>query len=227
MALILSIDTSTEVGSAALHEGDSLKIYHENFIEKSHSEFLVKTIKDILTEAEISADELDAVAVSKGPGSYTGLRIGVSIAKGICYGSNVKLISVETLTAMALEVGSLNILEGCFCPMIDARRMEVYCQVFDKQLRPKGEVESKIIEEDSFREYLDEQKMYFFGNGSGKCKGVLKSKNSSFVDGIYPKAKYIGQLALKKYNTGSFENLAYFEPYYLKEFMTKKPSKKI
>lgn len=226
MSVVLSIESSTKVGSIALHVDGQLLIYHESFIEKSHSEHLAKTLSNVLVEASVAPREVDAVAVSKGPGSYTGLRIGVSIAKGFCYAHDIKLIAVDTLLSMAYEIREMGLTDSLYCPMIDARRMEVYCQVFDKDLVPVNEVEAVIMDKNSFQQLLQYNKIYFFGNGSEKCKGLLNHYGASFVDGIYPKAKNIGDLAVKKLSEGIVENLAYFEPYYLKEFMVKKPSGK-
>ncbi len=226
MSYLLSIETSTKVGSVAIHQNGKLLAYHENFVENSHSEHLPVTIREMLAERGIAFQQLDAVAISKGPGSYTGLRIGVSVAKGICFANDIPLIAVETLSSMAMEVVSLSCEHGLLCPMIDARRMEVYCQLFGENLSELSHVEAKIIDEKSFRELLNNNMIYFFGNGAQKCKDVLQHKNAGFIDGIYPKAKFIGELAIHKFEEKKFENLAYFEPYYLKEFIAKKPSGK-
>lgn len=226
MGLILSLETSTNVGSAALHQSGKLLLYHENQIEKSHSEHLATVINNLLQLADVKVNDLDAIAVSRGPGSYTGLRIGVSLAKGLCYAYDTKLIAVNTLQSMAKEVAG-HIYEDVFlCPMIDARRMEVYCQLFNSDLKEKSEVSAEIIEEDSFSENLKTNKVLFFGNGAQKCKEIIKAPNARFIEDIVPRARFIGELAQAKYEAGEFENLAYFEPYYLKEFLAKKPSGK-
>lgn len=226
MAAILSIETSTRVGSVALHVEGQLLLYHENFVEKSHSEGLVKNIGNLLDEARLKPADLDAVAVSKGPGSYTGLRIGISAAKGLCYGHNLKLISVDTLLSMAYEVNALGISDGYYCPMIDARRMEVYCGLFDRELACANGVQAVVVDQESFSEHLAAHRIYFFGNGAKKCRETLRHPNAVFISGVYPKAKNIGHLACSKLAGNDIENLAYFEPYYLKEFIAKKPSGK-
>lgn len=226
MAVILSVETSTKVGSVSLHVDEQLVLYHESFVEKSHSEHLVRSIGNILAEAGFVPRDVDAIAVSKGPGSYTGLRIGVSVAKGFCYAHDIKLISVDTLLAMVYEAHSSGVFKGLYCPMIDARRMEVYSRLYDQDLIEINEIEAVIVEKDTFRDILDGTNVFFFGNGSDKCREILRHDNAVFLNGIYPKAKYIGEIARLKYVNNEFENLAYFEPYYLKEFIAKKPSGK-
>lgn len=219
MSVILSIETSTHVGSVSLHVDEQLLSYHESFVEKSHSEHLIKSIGNILEEASLVPGDVDAVAVSKGPGSYTGLRIGVSVAKGFCYAHDIKLLAVDTLLAMAYEVCSFGVLKGLYCPMIDARRMEVYCRLYDQSLAEINDIEAVVVGNETFRGFLDGTKVFFFGNGSDKCREVLQHDNAVFLNGMYPKAKYIGEVARLKYVNNEFENLAYLEPYYLKEFM--------
>lgn len=225
---ILSIETSTHVGSVALHIDGELMAYHENHQQKSHSEYLAVAIDNMIKECNIRRDAIDVVAVAKGPGSYTGLRIGVSLAKGICFGTGAKLVSVGTLEVMTFQLQTLLPFRDktLLCPMIDARRMEVYCQLFDRKLNAINEIEAKIIDGHSFSEFLEEFEIYFFGNGASKCKEIIKSDNAVFLEDVYPSARYIGDIALDKIKIGKTENVAYFEPYYLKEFIAKKPSGK-
>ena len=226
MSLLLSIETSSEVGSIAIHKEGELIFYKENLREKSHSENIAQLIKSAYDELGLLISETEYVAISKGPGSYTGLRIGTSIAKGICYGSDASLISVGTLEAMAAEYLSDNPVKKVLCPMLDARRMEVYCQLFDSEMEPITPVEARVIDEHSFQEILKEGGVVFFGSGSTKCESIIKHSNASFDGGRYPKASFIGHIALSKIRAGEFEDVAYFEPFYLKEFIAKKPSKK-
>ena len=226
MALILSIETSTKVCSVALHRNGDLVALKEGFEANSHSETLLQFIQEVFEEAEIAKSELKAIAVSKGPGSYTGLRIGVSTAKGLAYGLDIPLISVDTLESLSLGgLENQNSEDGFYVPMIDARRMEVYCAVFDQQMNQILPTEAKIIEEDSFVEYLEKGKVYFFGDGAMKLKGTILHSNAVFVEGLYTSAKQMGKLAFARFQDKKFEDVAYYEPYYLKEFMTK-PSKK-
>lgn len=170
-------------------------------------------------------NELKAVAISKGPGSYTGLRIGTSTAKGICYSLDIPLISINTLQAMALTVAGLynNVL---LCPMIDARRMEVYYLITNNNLEEIEPTRSQVIDENAYKDLLSKHDVVFFGNGLDKCKAILsKHSRAIFVDSVYPTAKSVGKLASEKYKSGQFENLAYFEPFYLKEFLTTKAGK--
>ncbi len=232
MALILSIETSTMVCSVALHEHGELCALEERFEANSHSEVLMELIETVLATADKKQSDLSAIAVSKGPGSYTGLRIGVSIAKGLTFGLDIPLISVETLEALSLHIHEKITLQTpekdasfFVVPMIDARRMEVYCAVFDEKQEQKVKVEAKIIDEDSYHTFLEQKDVYFAGNGADKCKGTITHLNAVFLSDVYTSAKQIGMLAWKKFQIQEFEDVAYFEPYYLKEFMTK-PSKK-
>lgn len=236
MGLILNIETATNICSVALADDGELVLLKESEEEKSHSSLLSVFIEEILNASKISVSGLDAIAVSKGPGSYTGLRIGISAAKGLCYGSNVPLISVSTLQAMAsgiinsekiqkTESGELK--DVLFCPMIDARRMEVYTGIYDYACKKIEDTQAKIIEQSSFDKYLAEKKMIFFGTGSDKCKHLLKNKNAIFIDGFNTSAKYMARLAEDSYKKGRFENTAYFEPFYLKDFIATVPGNKL
>jgi tRNA threonylcarbamoyladenosine biosynthesis protein TsaB len=232
MSLILGIETATKMCSVAITKDGVLLSIREQSGDYSHSEKLNQFIAEVCEEAKVKLEELDAVAVSKGPGSYTGLRIGVSAAKGLCYGLDKPLIAVDTLKAMVVGVtGSLPIGEGwggaLFCPMIDARRMEVYTAIFDEKLNEVESVSAKIIDEHSFQELLQNNNIIFFGDGAEKCKQALgANKNAVFIDKVEPSAQYINQLALTKFKQGIFEDVAYFEPYYLKDFLATTPKKK-
>ncbi len=223
MAKILNIETSTRVCSVALSVNGKIVSIHESFTQNSHSELISLLSQKVVSEAGLKFTELDAVSVSKGPGSYTGLRIGVSTAKGYCYGLDIPLISVGTLAAMA--VGIKNRLDNndgstLICPMIDARRMEVYTALFSDELAEIEAVSAKIIDGESFNEYLSKQKLVFAGDGATKCKEVLNHQtNAIFIDDFHPSAKYLSEISEQKYKNQDFEDTAYFEPFYLKEFV--------
>lgn len=226
MALILSIDTSTKACSTALHLDGQLVASRDLLEDKSHSVRLLGLIDDVLEMAGFKMAEVDAFAVAKGPGSYTGLRIGVSTIKGLCYAMDKPMISVNTLDAMALEVIKEKEHKALYCPMIDARRMEVYCAVFDQNLTVVSDIEAKIIDETSFADFLDKGEVYFFGDGSGKCKEAFGNNSKAiFVNDIHPSAKWVGELAVAKFEQGQFEDVAYFEPFYLKDFVATTPKK--
>jgi tRNA threonylcarbamoyladenosine biosynthesis protein TsaB len=228
MSLILSIETATKVCSVALLEKDRIIASQELYVERSHSEFLAVMIQDLLKYTGKSADDLSAIAVSKGPGSYTGLRIGVSTAKGLCFGLDIPLIAVNSLLAMAHEVTGRTIGKFDLCPMLDARRMEVYCMITDHNLEIKQETEARIIDESSFADELKTTSIIFFGNGMNKCRGVLsRHENAYFIDDVHPRAASIGHLAFKKYQKKELENTETFEPFYLKDFIATVPKKLI
>ena len=186
-------------------------------------------IGEAMAEAGIGYNELSGVAVSRGPGSYTGLRIGVSAAKGICYGADIPLIALDTLLIMARGL-LRNIADNdglLLCPMIDARRMEVYTALYDTAGTRVKDITAEIIDNDSFKDYLDERKIIFFGDGSGKCRDTLKHPNAVFIEGIYPSACYMAQLSFKAFAEKKFEDTAYFEPFYLKDFLATTPKNKM
>ncbi|WMJ71561.1 tRNA (adenosine(37)-N6)-threonylcarbamoyltransferase complex dimerization subunit type 1 TsaB [Cytophagaceae bacterium ABcell3] len=219
MALILSLETSVKVCSVSIYSDNELLGVSEVFIEKSHSRVITLLVQDLLKGVNITLNEIDAVSVSHGPGSYTGLRIGVSTAKGLCYALDKPLISVNTLQGMAASVADSLYEDILICPMLDARRMEVYCAVYDGRLKEIQKTSAVVVDETSFRSLLENNKVLFCGNGAGKCKKLLgHAPNAYFLDNVYPSAKYTGRLANVKYMKGEFEDLAYFEPYYLKEF---------
>ena len=206
MPYILSLDTSTITCSVALHKNGNLIVCEEIYRDKSHSEYLALCIKNLLASIDFDMKDLDAVAISKGPGSYTGLRIGTATAKGLCYALDIPLISVNTLQSMAYEVSQFNVSQAHLCPMIDARRMEVYCLMMDAATKLLEPTQAKIIEEDSFQGYLLEHQVIFFGNGAAKCHGLLaQSKNALFIQGVNPSAKYVGALAWERFQAKQFE----------------------
>ncbi len=226
MSLILSIDTSTKVCSVALHQDGKLLAINELYTEKSHSGMLTTLCENVVKYAGFSLKALDAIAVAKGPGSYTGLRIGVSTAKGFCFALDKPLIAVNTLEAMAFQVKDFYDETHLLCPMIDARRMEVYCQVLDNQMNIISETEAKIIDELSFSELLDEKKVVFFGDGAAKCQAEITHENAVFLKiEIHPSAKTVGLLATKSFEKSLFENVVTFEPFYLKDFVGTQPKK--
>lgn len=223
MSIILSIETSTKVCSVALHQGSTLLAVSEILVEKSHSKIITVLIDQLLKSSNLDYSNLEAIAVSKGPGSYTGLRIGVSTAKGLCYGLNIPLIGVNTLDAMAYEVNQYNISKASVCPMLDARRMEVYCALYDADGTTILQTQAKILDEQSIYELLKNDKVIFCGDGAFKMKGLLNdSKNALIMDSVFPSAKNIGYLAHKNFVNKQFEDVIYFEPYYLKEFISTK-----
>lgn len=225
MAILLSIDTSTVASSVALHENGVLLACQEIHLLKSHSEYLVPSIKHLYEVCGVDLATTAAVAVAKGPGSYTGLRIGTATAKGLCYGLDARLIAVNTLEAMAYGVSRFYGDGILLCPMIDARRMEVYCLVADSGLNIIEPTRAVVVDENSFSNLLAVQKIVFFGNGAHKCKPALMAHNNAvFVDDIHPSARYIGELAWRAYQEQKFEDLSTFEPFYLKDFIAKKPS---
>ena len=221
MACILHIETSTDVCSVALSEDGAVLFSKEDFDGPQHAVTLGVYIDEVLSMADSHAKPIDAVAVSCGPGSYTGLRIGASMAKGICYGRSIPLIALPTLKVMSVPVLLMDELpeDALLCPMIDARRMEVYAAIYDRALTSVKEVSADIVTADSYAEYLERHPVYFFGNGAAKCKEVITHPNARFVDGIQPLARWMFPLADRQYLDGTFQDVAYFEPFYLKEFV--------
>ncbi len=227
MALILNIETATTVCSVSLAKDGELLALKEINGDYSHAENLTVFIEDVFKQANLKLQEVDAIAVSKGPGSYTGLRIGVSTAKGLCYSLNKPLIAIDTLQHMVASTNSnsrfmiagASQLKVLFCPMLDARRMEVYCAIYSGDVCVR-KTSAEIIDENSFADFLKENIVLFFGDGAAKCKGALSSnKNALFVDDIFPSAKNMITLSEKAYNNKQFEDVAYFEPFYLKDFL--------
>lgn len=225
MTNLLSIETSTAVCSVAVHGDDSLLAFAEVHVEQSHATKLAVLIKEVMKSADIEMASLNAVAVSAGPGSYTGLRIGTSTAKGLCYSLSVPLISVGTLDLLAAQVSQVNLTRAWLCPMIDARRMEVYCLLADADQNILQPVEAKVIDEASFAEELHSTPIIFFGDGAAKCSEIIKHPNAFFITGVTPSAAHLGGLAWRKFHESAIEDLVHYEPFYLKEFRVKKPTK--
>lgn len=222
MPVVLSLETSTDVCSVALHDGEQLLAQDEIHEPQAHASRLAPLIDSVTRKAGVALKTIDAVAVSKGPGSYTGLRIGASTAKGLCYALDVPLIAIGTLELLAFQGNARNPSHASLCPMIDARRMEVYCMVADHHLNIILPVSAMVIDEHSFTELLDGGRVLFFGNGSGKCRDIIRHPNAIFLDGIFPGAGSLGLLAARKYREREFEDLVQFKPFYLKEFVAKK-----
>ncbi len=226
MSLLLSLETSTEVGSVALHKDGKLLTTSEVHIQYSHASKLAVLIEQVLVNAGMNAKQLDAVAVTSGPGSYTGLRIGTSTAKGLCFALDIPLLAVGSLELMAYQVSKSLTEDILLCPMIDARRMEVYCLVANRSLEILQPTQPVIIEADGFAHFLTENKVLFFGNGATKCKDVIDSQHAMYLDDINPLASHLGELAFQKFKKNEIEDLINFEPNYLKEFLIK-PSKAV
>lgn len=227
MSCILNIETATEVCSVAVSSERKIIFQKEETKGPSHAVLLGQFVNEAVEYLRAENIKLDAVAVSCGPGSYTGLRIGVSEAKGLCYGLDIPLISIPTLKLMAHSVSNLVEKSILLCPMIDARRMEVYDALFDTELNELQSVSADIIDENSFADFLTKDKIAFFGNGSEKCKAVLQRPNAVFLDNIYPRAIDMVKLADEAFESGSFVDVAYFEPFYLKEFVATTPKNKV
>lgn len=226
MSCILHIETSTDVCSVAVSQDGTCIFDKEDFSGPNHAERLGEYIDEAMSFADSHAIPVDAVAVSCGPGSYTGLRIGVSMAKGICYGRNIPLLAVPTLELLAVPVllGHDEIEENALlCPMLDARRMEVYAAVYDRALKPVRGIRADIVDAGTYKDFLDERPVYFFGNGAAKCMDVINHPNARLIDGIVPVAKWMFPLAEKKMARGETEDVAYFVPFYLKDFVAKLP----
>lgn len=227
MSLIVSLETSTNVCSVALFHEQTLLACSEVMVQKSHSSLLTVMIRQCVEQSGYQLKDLNAIALSQGPGSYTGLRIGSSVAKGLCYSLGIPLIAVDTLHALARHISHLNYSKALLCPMLDARRMEVYCSIIGGD----GEVilasTPKILDETSFDEVLENKDVIFFGNGSDKfipLKG--NHPKAHFVRGTNTSARGVGLIAYDKFNSNNFENLIYFEPNYLKEFVSSSKPKK-
>lgn len=218
MAFILNIETATTNCSVSVsNNGEVVSLIELNEKGYSHAEKLHVFIRKTIAGAGIALNDLDAIAVSKGPGSYTGLRIGVSAAKGLCFTLDKPLISVPTLTALA---NRLKIKNGLIVPMLDARRMEVYSAVFDARYQQLRDTRAQIIDQDSFADYLSQGEVHFLGNGAKKCTEVITHQNAIFHNDIeVPSAREMAPLSHSKYLTKNFEDVAYFEPYYLKDFI--------
>lgn len=224
--LILSIETSTPVCSIALHNEGKLLAHQAYHSDKSHSVLLPTIIGEVLDNALVKMKDLKAIAISAGPGSYTGLRIGLSSTKGLCFASDIPLISVGTLDTLIAQAKNWIPTEALICPMIDARRMEVYTKLVKATGEQLWELQPLILEEDTFQEYAD-RAIYIFGSGAAKCRDFLKHMNLMIVGDIHPDAAFTGKIAWEKFQKQQFEDLAYYEPNYLKEFQTKKATNKL
>lgn len=230
MSCILNIETSTDVCSVAISDSGQVIFNKEDHSGPNHAVKLGVYVDEALDFLDSHGLPLEAVAVSCGPGSYTGLRIGVSMAKGICYGRGVKLIAVPTLELMAVPVllgEHPEDEDALIVPMLDARRMEVYAEVFDRALKVVRPIQADIVDADTYKEYLDQHHVYFFGNGAAKCMETINHPNAHLVEGIEPLAKNMAPLAEKRFVEGKFEDVAYFVPFYLKDFVAKMPKKLI
>ncbi|MFB9863385.1 tRNA (adenosine(37)-N6)-threonylcarbamoyltransferase complex dimerization subunit type 1 TsaB [Rufibacter immobilis] len=229
MAYILSLETSSTVCSVALHLDQQLLSYTELQMEKSHSSHITVMVEQVVGHAGVRLEQVDAIAVSGGPGSYTGLRIGSGTAKGLCYALDKPLISVDTLWAMAHAVieSAPAPEQYLYCPMIDARRAEVYTCLVDHALEVQLPVEPMVLDSASFASELEKWPLIFFGSGAAKAKELLAPHpNAFYLDNVKPTAKAIGTLAYAKLQAKQFEDVAYFEPFYLKEVYITKPSGK-
>ena len=228
MAVILNIETSTKVCSVGLAIDGTTKTLKESHVANSHSELVTLYSEQVIKESGFSFADIDAIAVSMGPGSYTGLRIGVSTAKGFCLAINKPLIAIPTLKAMA--AGMIELISDdnyLVCPMIDARRMEVYASVFDKDLQTIQKTDAIIIDSKSFDEFLKKKKVYFGGDGAAKCiEAFIHQKNAIIMDSFHPSANSMALLSEEKFRLQQFEDVAYFEPYYLKDFVAGVPKVK-
>ena len=234
MSLILCIETGTDVCSVGLAENGQLVALRES-CGRDHARNVAVYVDELLRERDIDADEIDAIAVGKGPGSYTGLRIGVSFAKGLCYGLRKPLIAIGSLDALVevaredAEAGIVDVEDferATLCPMVDARRMEVYTQLFNGRGEAQSEVEAKIIDEQSFaEEIVAAEEFVIFGNGAAKCAGTLSEK-VKLID-IAPSARGLVRLAQEALDAGRTEDIAYFEPFYLKNFVVTTSKKKL
>ena len=225
LSTILHIETSTKNCSVSIANcGELISLKEINTGDYSHAEMLHPLINEALLESKLTIKEIEAIAVGKGPGSYTGLRIGVSAAKGLCFANNIPLISINSLEILAQ---SLDIDSGLIIPMIDARRMEVYSAIYDKNHKSFRETKAEIIDSHSFLDKLQKQKVYFLGDGAKKCKEIILHKNAVFIENAFPSAKEMATISYHKFKNETIEDVAYFEPFYLKNFIATQEKKKI
>jgi len=228
MAKILLIETATQVCSVALSVNGETIFEKEEIGQNLHASNLTLFIEEVIKASGVKYSELDAIAISKGPGSYTGLRIGVSTAKGLCYALEKPLMAIATLEMMAAGFMAKNpTYSGLICPMIDARRMEVYTTIFDTHLNILEPTSAKIIDENSFNTFLNTSEITFIGDGAAKCAETLTHVNAKFNNENFNLAKYMSPLAIEAFKTSTFEDVAYFEPFYLKDFVVTQPKKKV
>ena len=228
MAVILHIETSTNVCSVAVSEDGQCIFEQTERGGMSHAEKLGTMVDEALSFTDNHAIPFDAVAVSCGPGSYTGLRIGVSMAKGVCYGRDLKLISIPTLELLCVPpLLSEKIPDeaSLLCPMLDARRMEVYAGLYSRALKPVRPIQADVVTSETYQEWLDKGPVYFFGNGAAKCMDVINHPNARLIEDVEPLAKWMMPLAERRWLQEQFEDVAYFVPFYLKDFVAKMPKK--
>ena len=223
MTYILSLETSTNVCSVALHADGRLRYTAGIHEDQAHAAKLAVLVDQLFHTTGIVPKQLSGVAVSAGPGSYTGLRIGTSTAKGLCYALNIPLLAVGTLELLSHPLLRYNFSGGLLCPMIDARRMEVYCMLMDAEGQTMAGPHPRIIDSESFAGELEAGQVVFFGNGASKCRGVIAHANAVFLDDVHPTASALGQMAYENFLGGRFADLPTFGPLYLKEFVAKKP----
>lgn len=224
--IILHIEASTEICSVALSQDGHVFFERVNREERSHAKVLAPFVEEAIKVADEQGAKINTVALSSGPGSYTSLRIASSTAKGVCYGRNIPLIAIPTTAIMSVPVLFRDDLpeEALLCPMIDARRNEVYATIYDRALGVVKETHAEVVTEDSFKEFLDKGPVFFFGNGAEKCSTIIKHPNAHFLEGYrHPLAKNMMPLAERAWYDERFEDIAYFEPFYLKNFVAAKP----
>lgn len=232
---LLHIDSATHICSIAISQGDDILILKESSEPNSHSRLLTVFIEEALKENQMKVKDLDAISISIGPGSYTGLRIGVSVAKGLAFGAGIPVIPIDTLLILAKRaiveiLPSLTLskdLPVLLKPMLDARRMEVYTALYDLNLIELEKVQAKIIDEDSFKTELENKQILFFGNGAEKCRELITHQNAIFIQGIESSSAFMLAMALEKFRKKEFADTAYFEPFYLKDFIATIPKNKI
>lgn len=228
MSCILHIETSTDVCSVAISKDGVCLFEREDHEGQNHAVKAGVFVDEALSYADSQLMDLDAVAVSCGPGSYTGLRVGVSMAKGVCFGRGLRLISVPTLELLCVPVllrEKVKEDNALLCPMIDARRMEIYAQIFDRSLHEVRPTQADVVDGDTYRQWLDERPVYFFGNGAAKCMDAIDHPNARLIESIEPLARWMFPLAEKRFFREEFEDVAYFVPFYLKDFVAKQPKK--
>ena len=228
MSTILHIETSTDVCSVAVSKDGACLFERDDHEGHNHAVKAGVFVDEALSYCDSQLMDLDAVAVSSGPGSYTGLRVGVSMAKGVCYGRSLPLISVPTLQLLCVPVllrEKVKEENALLCPMIDARRMEVYAQIFDRGLHEVRAIQADIVDGETYRQWLDERPVHFFGNGAAKCMEAISHPNAHLIEDVEPLARWMFPLAERKCFAQQFEDVAYFVPFYLKDFVAKQPKK--
>lgn len=231
MALLLSLETSTQCCSVALHDDGVLVAFRVIQTPRSAASQLAVMIDGVFRTSKNRPLDVKGIIVTAGPGSYTGLRIGVATAKGLCYALNIPIVSVNTLELMAYQFLEMEVLKkdihvnnAILCPMLDARRMEVYCALLDQNMNYLEQVQAKVIDDESFRGIIESKSIFFFGEGADKCKAIIKHANAHFFSGVVPLASSLGVIGYKKWKECAYEDLVSFEPFYLKDFLIKKPN---